>query len=174
MRDVELGEVGPGVSAPTVAEPNTTNPGAGFTTGSAQAAGFGGLTNRVGRERPPSSREDPSASGDGPDKFDMVSYCTSRGKDEGFASFAFLLWGSENSEGGETWAVDVPLTDLGAEEKAMKQLAKRYREARGMLGSCFYLRTGVRMRPVQVVYVHNPTLLLTLLTVYSVPSRLPG
>jgi hypothetical protein len=102
-----------------------------------------------------------------------VSYCTQRSKDEGYNSFAFLLWGSEDSERGETWAVDVPLTDLGAEEKALQQLTTRYREVRGLLGSCFCLRAGVRAKPVKVVFAQDPVSQSVAYDPDIVPSRVP-
>lgn len=73
----------------------------------------------------------------------------------GSVPFAFLLWGSQDSERGETWAVDVPLSstaeyNIRDEVAAFERLRRRYAEVRGVLGSCFYLRGAVVVRPVKV------------------------
>jgi desulfoferrodoxin (superoxide reductase-like protein) len=147
MRDIELGEVGPANLRPESA--NVSD----IPAGQSQAAPLDGLMRRHGHEPSRISSDNTSRMDETPSHFDVISYFGSQREGQGYNNFAFLLWGSADSLRGETWAVDVPLTDLGAEEKAMKRLMARYNEARGLLGSCFYLREGVHMEPVKVGYV---------------------
>lgn len=156
MRDIELGHIEPTVISGESGPTNTSHTSPAVATGSAQDTA-GVLTQRNVPDAARSAGEEASPPGNQPEKFDMIEYFRQRGEDEAYNSFAFLLWGSEDSQRGDTWAVDVPLTDLGAEEKAMQKLAATYREVRGLLGSCFYLRAGVRIKPVKVVYAYEST-----------------
>ncbi|KAB5547138.1 hypothetical protein GE09DRAFT_1130073 [Coniochaeta sp. 2T2.1] len=151
-RDVELGDVLPAVSPPQETEVNVSNAAATLATGSAQAGNAAGLVHRAGRQATgfTLASQEPTSATEETGMFSMGSYCKQQASDGGYNSFAFLVWGSEDSERGKTWAVDVPLTDLGAQEKAFQQLAARYKRERGLFGSCFYLRSPSVVRQVEL------------------------
>ncbi|KAB5559928.1 hypothetical protein GE09DRAFT_1114986 [Coniochaeta sp. 2T2.1] len=150
LGEIDLGDLQPAVSPPQDTEVNVSNAAATLTTGSAQAGNAAGLVHRAGHQATgfTLASQEPTTATEETGMFSMGSYCKQRAGDD-YNLFAFLVWGSEDSERGETWAVDVPVTDPGAEEKAFEQLAARYKQKRGLFGSCFYLRSASVVRPVE-------------------------
>ena len=167
MHDVERGV--PAVDA------NSPHANAVSTTGSAQTVAPEGLTHRTGFEQSRSSapveRPPPSHTHES----DVAMYFRKRAKDEGYNHFVLMVWGSEDSERGEAWAVDVPLTDFQAEDKAFDQLRTTYRKERGVTRSCLSLLCTSTLKPVQV-RSHFVSMLRDTPPGLTgiVPNRLPG
>jgi hypothetical protein len=87
------------------------------------------------------------------------------------ARCVFLLWGSDNAkntESFESWAVDVPITDLESEDKIFALLAKRYKEL-GFLRRCFSFRKFSKLKPVTVC--SKPTITCPFCTKVEYSSR---
>ena len=141
MHDVERGV--------PAADANSLGANAASTTGSTQAFTPGGLRQRLDHEQShavPEEQRRPSPTRES----DVALYFRKRAKDGGYNRFAFMVWGSEDSERGETWAVDVPLTDIVAHDKAFDQLKTAYRMKRGISRSCLSLLCTSTVRPVKV------------------------
>jgi hypothetical protein len=81
-----------------------------------------------------------------PDNF--LHYFANRRNKDGYQGCVFLLWKSTK---GVTWAIDVPITDSGAEDVIFRNLCAHYVKHRGFWCRYLGLRGVVEVEPVKVL-----------------------